>query len=124
MLVVGDAFGEPEADLVLRGLDGVGAVDDVAAKLDAVVAADGAGLGGAAGREDGGGGSGSAARRRARGGEADARVGGDAEWRRRHRSRGGEEGTHRGLVAPMILRPVLTTSLPSQTMHTTGPEHM
>lgn len=33
-------------------------------------------------------------------------------------------GTHRGLVAPMILRPVLTTSLPSQTMHTTGPEHM
>jgi hypothetical protein len=29
-----------------------------------------------------------------------------------------------GLVAPMIFLPVLTTSLPSQTMQTTGPEHM
>ena len=47
MLVVGDALGEPEADLVLRGLDGVGAVDDVAAELDAEIASDGAGLGGA-----------------------------------------------------------------------------
>ena len=49
VLVVGDALGEPEADLVLRGLDGVGAVDDVAAELDAEIASDGAGLGGAVG---------------------------------------------------------------------------
>ena len=48
VLVVGDALGEPEGDLVLRGLDGVGAVDDVAAELDAEIASDGAGLGGAA----------------------------------------------------------------------------
>ena len=48
-LVGGDALGEPEADLVLRGLDGVGAVDDVAAELDAEIASDGAGLGGAVG---------------------------------------------------------------------------
>ena len=48
-LVRGDALGEPEADLVLRGLDGVGAVDHVAAELDAEVTADGAGLGGAVG---------------------------------------------------------------------------
>ena len=33
---------------MLRGLDGVGAVDDVAAELDAEIASDGAGLGGAA----------------------------------------------------------------------------
>jgi hypothetical protein len=49
VLVGGDALGEPQADLVLGGLDGVGAVDHVAAQLDAVVAADGPGLRGAAG---------------------------------------------------------------------------
>tara|TARA_B100000767_G_scaffold97721_1_gene93753 strand:+ start:150 stop:305 length:156 start_codon:yes stop_codon:yes gene_type:complete len=49
VLVVGDSLGKPEADLVLRGLDGVGAVDDVAAELDAEIASDGAGLGGAVG---------------------------------------------------------------------------
>jgi hypothetical protein len=37
---------------------------------------------------------------------------------------GDGRGTHSGFVAPMIFLPVLTTSLPSQTMHTTGPEHM
>lgn len=49
VLVRGDALGEPEADLMLGGLDGVGAVDDVAANLDAEVSTDGAGLGGAEG---------------------------------------------------------------------------
>lgn len=48
VLVGGDTLGEPEADLVLGGLDGVRAVDHVAAHLDAEVAADGAGLGSAA----------------------------------------------------------------------------
>ena len=125
-LVGGYALGEPEADLVLRGLDGVGAVDHVAAELDAEVTADGAGLGGAVvGRSVKGDASVSVLSRRAiekanwrrsaieikRGTERDAR----GVWFR---------GTYRGLVAPMILRPVLTTSLPSQTMHTTGPEHM
>ena len=51
VLVGGDALGEPEANLVLGGLDGVGAVDDVAADLDAEVTADGAGLGSAVARE-------------------------------------------------------------------------
>mmetsp|Transcript_22436 Transcript_22436/g.27633 ORF Transcript_22436/g.27633 Transcript_22436/m.27633 type:complete len:203 (+) Transcript_22436:79-687(+) len=36
---------EPEADLSIGGLDGVGAVNDVAADVDAKVTADGAGLG-------------------------------------------------------------------------------
>ena len=155
-LVGGDTLGEPQGDLVLGGLDGVGTVDDVAAELDAEVAADGTGLGGAeeGGEQNGEGRSGSAAGRRlvrAKGRDAGnlrrrygarrrdggrsarvrARLGaGGRNWRRsagtdriaEDRARVGV--THRGLVAPMILRPVLTTSLPSQTMHTTGPEHM
>lgn len=36
---------EPQSDLLLSGLDGIGSVADVAADLDAVVPADGAGLG-------------------------------------------------------------------------------
>ena len=36
---------EPHADLVVGGLNGIGAVTDVAANVDAVVTADGAGLG-------------------------------------------------------------------------------
>ena len=54
-LVGGDTLGEPQGDLVLGGLDGVGTVDDVAAELDAEVAADGAGLGGAEGEGEGNG---------------------------------------------------------------------
>ena len=78
-LVGGDTLGEPQGDLVLGGLDGVGTVDDVAAKLDAVIAADGAGLGGAEeGGQNGEGRSGSAAGRRwvrAKGRDARRRYG-------------------------------------------------
>ena len=49
-----EALGEPEGDLLVGRLDGVRAVDDVAANLDAEVTADGAGggLGGVGGTDD------------------------------------------------------------------------
>merc|ERR1719409_845133 len=52
-LPLADALGEPKGDLGIGGLDGVGTVADVAADLDAEVAADGAhgGLGGHGGAE-------------------------------------------------------------------------
>ena len=116
---------EPKLDLVVGRLDGVRAVADVTADINAEVTADGAGLGGAVvGRRVEGEASVSGGSRRAIE---------KANWRRsaieikqgteRDASARGSR-TYRGLVAPMILRPVLTTSLPSQTMHTTGPEHM
>ena len=42
--VLDEALGEPEVDLALSGLDGVGTVDDVVAHVAAEVTANGAGL--------------------------------------------------------------------------------
>ncbi len=110
---------------MLRGLDGVGAVDHVAAELDAEVTADGAGLGGAVvGFRVEGEASVSVLSRRDRKSKLAAERDRDSAWDGTGRLGVWFRGTYRGLVAPMILRPVLTTSLPSQTMHTTGPEHM
>jgi hypothetical protein len=98
---LGQALGEPQRNLALRRLDGVRPVDDVAADVDAEVAADG----------------------------------GDCEFLARNKKKfnhlffttpqtlsyrivPGSDAS--GLVAPMILRPVATTFLPSHTMATTG----
>ena len=43
--IVVESFREPEADLVLSALNGVTSMNDVASDVDAVVAADGAGVG-------------------------------------------------------------------------------
>jgi len=44
VVVIGvDTIGEPELDLVLGGLDGIGAMADVAADVDAIITTDGAG---------------------------------------------------------------------------------
>jgi len=55
VVVIGvDTIGEPELDLVLGGLDGIGAVADVAADVEAQVTTDGtgSGIGGVGGADD------------------------------------------------------------------------